>query len=167
MSSLARGVFGIGLVGFLWTGTLHPPAAAPVAPSVVLHSADGTTTRLADYKGRVVLIDFWASWCAPCKASFPALDTLYKQEHPRGLEVFAVNVDERQKDADTFLRGREYTMPVFFDKSGEIPLAFGVKAMPSSFVIDRAGAIRFSHIGYSASVLESYRREIQTLLSEN
>lgn len=166
MQIVASGVICIGLMGLLSGGTMPPPVATP-APSIVLHSAGGATTRLADYKGHVVLIDFWASWCTPCKASFPALDALYTREHARGLEVFAVNVDERRKDADAFLQGRQYTMPVFFDMSGEAPLAFGVKAMPSSFVIDRAGAIRFSHIGYSTSVLDSYRHEIQVLLSED
>ena len=79
-------------------------AAAPkIAPDIALQSADGGTIRLAPYRGKVVLVDFWASWCPPCKTSFPALDALYREYQPRGLEVLAINLDERRRDADAFL----------------------------------------------------------------
>src|SRR5204863_9604836 len=114
-----------------------------------------------------VLIDFWASWCIPCKTSFPALDTLYREYQPRGLEVLAVNLDERRRDADTFLAARPHTMPVLFDPKGVSPLAFAVRGMPSSFLIDRAGNIRFTHMGYSESIGEQYRWEIAQLVAEH
>jgi len=68
-------------------------APSKAAPNIVLQSADGQTVQLATYKGKVVLVDFWASWCPPCKTSFPALDSLYREYQPRGLEVLAVNLD--------------------------------------------------------------------------
>jgi peroxiredoxin len=143
-------------------------AAAPpaLAPNVTLRSADGGTVALSTYRGKVLLVDFWASWCAPCKTSFPALDSLYREYQPRGLEVLAVNLDERRRDADAFLRARSHRLTVLFDPSGASPAAFGVKAMPSSFLIDKAGNIRFTHMGYSGNVDESYRREIAQLLAE-
>jgi thiol-disulfide isomerase/thioredoxin len=122
--------------------------------------------RLDAFRGKVVLIDFWASWCAPCQTSFPALDALFREYESRGVQVLAVNLDERRRDADAFLRERPHTMPVLFDPRGEAPKAFGVKGMPSSFVIDRAGTIRFTHSGYSANVGQQYRQEIDLLLSE-
>jgi peroxiredoxin len=136
------------------------------APKLELPAVDGTTIRLSDLRGKVVLVDFWASWCIPCKASFPALDGLYRELHDRGLEVLAVNVDERRRDADAFLAGRSPAMTVLFDPRGAMPSAFNVRAMPSSAVIDRAGNIRFTHEGYSNKTLESYRREIAMLLVE-
>ena len=136
------------------------------APKLELPALDGTLTRLSDLRGKVVLVDFWASWCIPCKASFPALDALHRELHNRGLEVLAVNVDERRRDADAFLAGRSPAMTVLFDPRGATPAAFNVRAMPSSAVIDRAGNIRFTHEGYSNKTLESYRREIATLLAE-
>ena len=139
--------------------------ARPV-PTVPLHRADGSTVQLADYKGKVVLVDFWASWCVPCKASFPALDALYQRDKDRGLEVFAVNVDEQRKAADAFLAGRPHVMPIMFDPKGEAAQAFMVQGMPSSVLIDRASHIRFTHMGYSTKVFDSYRREINLLLSE-
>ena len=136
------------------------------APAVDLHAADGSTRRLADYKGKVVLLDFWASWCPPCKTSFPALDALYRELQPRGLEVLAVNVDERRRDADVFLQQHPHAMPVLFDPKGDAPQAFAVRGMPSSVLVDRTGNIRFTHMGYSEKVIASYRQEIGVLLSE-
>ena len=136
-------------------------------PNVAVHTADGVTVRLADYKGKVVLIDFWASWCPPCKTSFPALDAIYREYQEKGLEVLAVNVDERRHDADTFLDAHPHRLTVLYDPKGVSPQAFGVKGMPSSFLIDRAGNIRFTHMGYSGNVDDSYRQEIAQLLSEH
>jgi cytochrome c biogenesis protein CcmG/thiol:disulfide interchange protein DsbE len=142
-------------------------AASPtLAPNVTLQSADGSTVESSTYRGKVVLVDFWASWCLPCKTSFPALDSLYREYQPRGLEVLAVNLDERRRDADAFLRDRSHHLTVLFDPTGAAPKAFGVKGMPSSFLIDKAGNIRFSHMGYSGNVDKNYRREIAQLLAE-
>jgi len=136
-------------------------------PNVAVHTADGVTVQLADYKGKVVLIDFWASWCPPCKTSFPALDALYRAYQAKGLEVLAVNLDERRQDADSFLDAHPHGLTVLYDPKGVSPQAFGVKGMPSSFLIDRAGNIRFTHMGYSGNVDDSYRQEIAQLLSEH
>ena len=136
------------------------------APDVTLSTAKGDVLRLADLRGRVVLVDFWASWCPPCKTSFPALDAIYREYHEQGLEVVAVNVDERRRDAEAFLAGRPHALTVVFDPKGTSAQAFAVKGMPSSFLIDRGGVIRFAHTGYSGSSDAAYRRELRQLLSE-
>lgn len=136
------------------------------APAVALARTDGAVVRLADLKGKVLLIDFWASWCVPCKTSFPALDALYREEKSRGLEVLAVNVDEQRAAADAFLSARPHVMPVFLDPKGDSAQAFMIRGMPSSVLIDRAGNIRFTHMGYSEKVLDTYRQEVTRLLSE-
>src|SRR5262249_55405236 len=83
--------------------TATTQGASKPAPDVALQRADGATVHVSDYKGKVLLVDFWASWCGPCKASFPALDTLYREYESRGFEVLAVDVDERRADGDAFL----------------------------------------------------------------
>jgi thiol-disulfide isomerase/thioredoxin len=147
----------------------HPRAAEPPltrAPDIALTALDGGRVPLASFSGHVVLVDFWASWCPPCRTSFPALDGLYRELHGRGLEVLAVNVDERARDAHAFLVDHPRVMPVFLDPKGEAAAAFRLEAMPTSFLIDRAGRIRYTHTGYTAAVADAYRREIAVLLEE-
>lgn len=155
------------LVGVAMAVGVAGRAAAPAAvPDVIVQNEDGAAVRLSDYQGQVLLVDFWASWCIPCKTSFPALDAIYREYHPKGLEVVAINLDEQRPKADAFLAARPHRLPVLFDPKGVAPAAFGVKAMPTSYLIDRSGAIRFTHTGYSADVDVKYRREIAGLLAE-
>jgi cytochrome c biogenesis protein CcmG, thiol:disulfide interchange protein DsbE len=142
-------------------------AAPHHAPKTEVRLADGSSWALSSFTGKVVLIDFWASWCGPCKKSFPALDELFREYHDRGLEVLAVNVDEDRRDADAFLEGRPHRMPITFDAKGVLPRAFSVEGMPSSFLIDKSGAIRYTHMGYSEKTLASVRDEIEELLRED
>jgi thiol-disulfide isomerase/thioredoxin len=133
------------------------------APNVTLEAADGSAVRVDAFRGKVVLIDFWASWCVPCKTSFPALDALYREYESRGLQVLAVNLDERRRDADLFLRDRPHTMP-----SSSTCTARRRRRSASrdaELVRGRSGrTIRFTHMGYSANIGQQYRREIDLLL---
>ncbi|HXB54054.1 MAG TPA: TlpA disulfide reductase family protein [Vicinamibacteria bacterium] len=154
------------LVTVLLSGTAGARPTPTTAPTLELTTLEGKTVRLADFKGRVLLVDIWASWCGPCKSSFPSLDALYLELHPLGLDLLAVNVDERRRDADEFLSHHPHQMPVVLDPQGRVPEAFGAEAMPSSFLIDRSGNIRFRHAGYSPASLPVYRQEIARLLEE-
>ena len=147
----------------------HPAlaVASKTLPDVVVQDATGLSVRLGKYKGQIVLVDFWASWCPSCKASFPALDALAREYEPRGVALLAINVDERRRDADAFLAAHPHELTVLFDPKGAAPRAFGVEAMPTSFVIDRTGTIRFTHTGYSADVAGKYRDELNRLLAEH
>ena len=137
-----------------------------VTPALVLPDASGTSVSLASFRGKVVLVDIWASWCAPCKAAFPAYDALYREYRGRGLDVLAINVDEQRKAATAFLDGRDHQVHVLFDPKGLAPTGFKLKGMPTSYLIDRKGVTRFAHEGFNAKVLAQYRREIEQLLEE-
>jgi thiol-disulfide isomerase/thioredoxin len=141
-------------------------AAGSSMPDVTLHDAGGAPIRLSAFSGKVLLVDFWASWCVPCKTSFPALDALYREYQSKGFDVVAINLDEQRKSADAFLAAHPHRMTVLFDPKGIGPEAFGVKGMPTSYLIDRSGTIRFTHMGYSGDVAASYRKEISQLLEE-
>ena len=158
-------------LAFVGLGGNFPSAANAVArpwpaPAFSLKDKAGQVRTLAEFKGRVVLVDFWASWCAPCKASFPALDSLHEELHGDGLEVVAINVDEDKKDAQAFLEGKSPSMLVLFDPQGRSPQDFKVEGMPSSFLLDREGKVRFQHMGFTEKTKADFRREIAILLRE-
>ena len=133
--------------------------------SVVLSHADDSL-NLAAYKGKVVYIDFWASWCGPCKESFPWMKKIHQQHQQDGLVILAVNVDQDKKLADQFLSEFNPDFKVIFDKNGKLAEDFKVNSMPSSYVIDRQGKPRFKHKGFHGTKQNQYEGELQSLLNE-
>ena len=118
-------------------------AAAPgePAPAFALPAADDRTIALDQLRGRVVYLDFWASWCGPCRRSFPWMNEIEQRYAAKGLTVVAVNVDTRRADAERFLNQYPAKFAIVYDPSGATPRAYDVKAMPSSYLIDRNGKI--------------------------
>jgi len=121
---------------------------------------------LSAYRGRVVYLDFWASWCGPCRQSFPWMQTLQDTYATRGLTVIAVDVDRERHDADKFLSLFRPTFDVRFDPDGELPLKFNVKGMPTSLIIDRHGTVRFTHIGFRPVDQVDFEAQIREVLDE-
>ena len=122
---------------------------------------------LPDLDGKVVLLDFWASWCAPCKASFPAMDEIYKEYKDQGFVILAVSVDNTAKAYKKFADKSEVTFPLLLDTEKKLVSTAEIEAMPTSFLIDKKGIIRSVHKGYfGKKTIETYREEIQTLLAE-
>jgi thiol-disulfide isomerase/thioredoxin len=150
----------------LAAGVALDAAGAVSAPNITIVDGGGKSVRLSDLAGQVVLIDFWASWCIPCRTSFLALDALQRELGPKGLVVIALNVDEQRKNADAFLADRPHVMRVAFDPKGQAARAFDLQAMPSAVVIDRSGRIRYTHMGYTDKTVAQYRAEILELLGE-
>lgn len=122
--------------------------------------------NLAAYKGKVVYIDFWASWCGPCRQSFPWMKGLHDAKAKDGLVIIAVNVDQEKKLADAFLSEFSPSFKIVFDPAGKLATEFKVAGMPSAYIIDRDGKPRFKHIGYHFEKREQYEQEIQSLLDE-
>ena len=144
-------------------------ADKPVAaPAISIKALDGPTVHIAKSKGRIVLVDFWATWCAPCKVSFPALDALATSLKDRGVDVVAVSVDGSRKDLDDFLAAQPIkTMRILLDPDMTAADAFKVGGLPTSFIIDRQGKIRFTHAGYGPEAVEKFGAEIRSLLDES
>lgn len=138
-------------------------AGSPM-PDLVKLKLEG---NLPDLKGKVVLIDFWASWCGPCKASFPALEALQKEYGPRGLIVLAVNQDTTQELMTRFLAEHPAGFAVVQDLEHRLISEANVESMPSSFLFDRGGKVRYLHKGFhGARTVADYKREIEELLAE-
>ena len=121
--------------------------------------------RFADFKGRVVYVDFWASWCAPCKQSFPWMNDMQAKYGPRGFSVVGVNVDQKREDADKFLVSTPANFLVAYDTTGKVAEAYQPKGMPTSFLIGADGKVRAVHIGFKDSNREVLEREIEAALA--
>lgn len=120
----------------------------------------------AAYAGRVTVIDFWASWCPPCRKLMPLLDELRSARAADGLAVVAINVDEQRRDAERFLSRVAVGYPVVFDPAGHCPAAFGVPGMPTTYLVDRRGIVRRVHSGFRERDAQALVTAIDTLLAE-
>lgn len=134
---------------------------ATCAPAHAASSLD-----LTNYRGRVVYLDFWASWCGPCKQTFPWMETLKSAYAAQGLEIITVNLDSDRADADKFLKQFHPTFEVRFDPKGELAEFYNVHGMPSSVLIDRHGVKRFSHVGFRPVDGATYEAQLRELLAE-
>jgi thiol-disulfide isomerase/thioredoxin len=121
---------------------------------------------LSAYRGRVLYLDFWASWCAPCQKSFPWMESMHNSYARDGLAIVAVNVDRNRQDADRFLATRSASFDLRFDPQGLMAEAFKVKGMPTSVLIDRKGIVRFTHIGFRPIDAPAYEAQIRQILAE-
>ncbi len=147
---------------------LKPAQQAQLAPmtQVSLPDVKGGAASLSDFKGKVVLVDFWASWCGPCRQSFPWMNQLQDTYRAEGLEVIAINLDQEAELAKAFLQDVPAQFTVLLDTDAQLPGEYGVIGMPSSYLIDRNGKIRAQHIGFHSDRVKDYEDTIKALLSE-
>jgi len=138
------------LAALLLALPLAAPAALPgePAPALSLPDASGRTVALESLRGKVVYVDFWASWCGPCKRSFPWMNEMAQKYGAKGLAIVAVNLDRKRDDADRFLRATPAEFTVVFDPTGSVPAAWQVKGMPSSYLVDASGKVLMVESGF-------------------
>lgn len=157
------------LISSLLVITAHTAFAAKVgdsAPSFRARTLDGSqTVSNEDLKGKVVFVDFWASWCTPCLKSLPEFEHLQTSFSGRDdVVVLAINLDENPQDATKFINGLDVSYKILADTDGKIPESFGVSTMPSSYIIDKEGVIRYVHKGYKTGDVSKIKTEIEQLL---
>jgi thiol-disulfide isomerase/thioredoxin len=142
-------------------------------PTTFAHEQKSETTLqsfenlIASHKGKVIYLDFWASWCGPCRKSFPWMNDMQQQYQQQGLVVISVNVDNEKSLAEEFLNETPANFSVFYDPKGKVARKFKLKGMPSSYLIDRTGKMVSTHVGFSASKKSTYEQEIIALLTMN
>lgn len=136
------------------------------APDFELPGA-GSVVALNRLRGKVVYIDFWASWCGPCKQSFPWLNTMHARYRGQGLEIVGINVDTRRTDAERFLADVPARFTLAFDARGDTPGRYAAKGMPTSFLIDRDGTVVATHVGFRVEDQGRMEGEIRRALGVN
>lgn len=145
------------------------PAVEPGMPAPAISVTpleEGKPLAMASLRGSVVYVDFWASWCVPCRLSMPALDALYRRNKARGFAVVGINKDATVADARRFLTKVPVTFALAQDPADAAARGFDVKAMPSGYLVDRKGIVRHVHRGFTAETGAELEREIDSLLKE-
>ncbi|MEO8465631.1 MAG: TlpA disulfide reductase family protein [Gammaproteobacteria bacterium] len=136
------------------------------APGFTLQSRDGNRVSLAEFKGQVVMINFWATWCVPCRQEMPHLEALYQRYNKLGFKLLAVNVENKSDGVKKWLAETPVSFPVLFDTKSEVTKLYKVETMPSTVIVAKDGTMRYVHHGYQAGYENDYQTEVRTLLRE-
>jgi len=136
------------------------------APDFALKSSTGENLRLSEYRGEVVMVNFWATWCGPCRQEMPLLDELYQRYERVGFNLLGVNIDDDSRKAMKMIEELGVNFPVLFDSRKEVSKLYEVEAMPVTVLIDREGNVRYVHHGYKPGYEEKYLDQIRSLLRE-
>ncbi|MEM7611422.1 MAG: TlpA disulfide reductase family protein [Pseudomonadota bacterium] len=137
-----------------------------VAPDFALKNSAGENVRLTDLRGDVVMINFWATWCGPCREEMPLLDELHSRYNRVGFSLLGVNIDDDPKRAEKMITDLGVTFPVVFDDTKEVSETYDVSAMPVTILLDREGVVRYVHYGYKPGYEDKYLEQIRELLRE-
>jgi len=156
---------GLLLLGSTWTAAA-PLAPQALAPDFTLRTLDGKNLRLGEQRGRVVLVNFWATWCGPCRQEMPHLNKLYDKYRSSGFMLLGVNVDEDTRNAVAVADKLGVRFPVLPDADKRVSQKYDLRAMPSTVLIDRDGRVRHVHRGYQSGYEDTYDKQIRELLKE-
>lgn len=136
------------------------------APDFRLTNRAGGEIALSELRGQVVMINFWASWCGPCRQEFPALDQIYGKYKPMGFTMVGINVESEKADAERFLGARPVSFPILFDPDNSVSGSYGVSAMPTTVLVDRQGRLRWQHRAYKPGDEAKYIEQVRAMLKE-
>jgi peroxiredoxin len=137
-----------------------------VAPDFTLNAQGGKSVELTQFKGQVVMLNFWASWCGPCRQEMPLLDSIYKKYSKLGFTMIGVNVEPDSKAANDWLKQTPVSFPILYDTDSKVSKLYGVSGMPSTVIVDRKGTVRMIHHGYKPGDEEDYLSSIRSLMRE-
>jgi len=144
-----------------------PTFAVEPAPDFTLPTfPDNREISLKDFKGRVVYLDFWATWCPPCRKSFPWMDEMHERYKDEGLSIIAVSVDKKREQIEQFIKKTEPAFIVAHDPAGTVAKAYELRAMPTTYLINRNGQVVMTHMGFRSSDKDKLEATIQSLLEE-
>jgi peroxiredoxin len=153
----------------LSTAFVIPASASDIsgkASDFTLKSRSGKNLRLSDFRGNVVLLNFWASWCGPCRQEMPLLEAMYKKYKKLGFTILGVNVEQDSGKANAYLSDVSVSFPILYDTSNKASKLYNVSAMPTTIIIDRNGNMRYLHKGYKPGYEKDYKKQVKTLIRE-
>jgi len=162
--NLHKKIIGFGFM--LAAGMFAATVSADPAPDFTLQSSSGDNVRLAEQRGQVVMLNFWASWCGPCRKEMPLLDEMSKRYSAAGFVLYGVNVEEDNTDAKKIIKDLGVSFPILYDTESKASSLYNVDAMPTTVVIDKKGEIRYINRGYKAGDENKYRDQIRELIKE-
>jgi peroxiredoxin len=136
------------------------------APAFTLAAKGGADVSLSQFKGQVVMLNFWASWCGPCRQEMPLLESIYKKYNKLGFTMIGVNVEPDSKAADAWLKETPVSFPILYDRDSKVSKLYDVEGMPSTVIIDRSGKLRKLHRGYKPGDENEYLDSIRALIRE-
>ena len=136
------------------------------APAFQLNSSTGKPVSLAGLKGQIVLVNFWASWCGPCRKEMPILEQLNRKYRGKGVTLVGVNVEPNSSDAAVWLKATPVSFPILFDVDSKVSKLYQVEGMPNTVIVDRKGNVRYIHRGYQPGAENEYLDQIRTLIRE-
>ncbi|HEX4508988.1 MAG TPA: TlpA disulfide reductase family protein [Burkholderiaceae bacterium] len=151
-------------LGLSLDAAANAPAPNTTAPDFTLRALDGHNLRLAELRGQVVLVNFWATWCGPCREEMPRLDALYQKYHASGFTLLGVNIDDDPRNAAGTAQKLKVSFPVLLDTDKTVSRLYDLGTMPSTVLIDRDGRVRFLHRGYREGTEAEYDQQIRELL---
>jgi thiol-disulfide isomerase/thioredoxin len=162
-----KGIFkGLALVAVFASAALASSSAGP-APAFKLTGRGGKAIDLAQFKGQVVMINFWATWCGPCRQEMPLLEDIYKKYKPMGFTMLGVNVEPDAAGAEAWLgKQKPVSFPIAFDTDSKVSKLYKVAGMPSTVFVDRKGNVRVMHKGYKPGDENFYLSQIRSMLKE-
>ena len=149
-----------------WLGPVVADDAAAPAPDFTLPARGGKPVSLAALRGQVVMINFWASWCGPCRQEFPILDQIHRKYGPLGFTMLGVNVEPETGDAERFLEQTPVGFPILFDRTNIVTKQYGVSGMPTTILVDRRGRVRWLHRAYKPGDESEYVSQVRAMLKE-
>ena len=164
----------MGRTGFLRTAAIGAAlafaglasAATELAPDFLLAATGGKPVGLAQYRGQVVMLNFWATWCGPCRQEMPVLEQLHRKYKPLGFTMLGINVEPDSASAVEWLKATPVSFPILFDTDSKVSKLYTVSGMPSTVIVDRKGNLRYLHRGYKAGDENEYLDQIRALVRE-
>ena len=145
---------------------VHALNVGDSAPDFTLKSLQGKNLKLEEQRGQIILINFWASWCGPCRKEMPVLQSLHQKYQDLGVAVWGVNVEQENQAGRDFLADLNLSFPIFFDQTNTISKTYQVEAMPTTVIVDRDGKVRYIFRGYKDGYEKKYAKAIKKLIRE-